>query len=86
MSGSRCGRRSQTRGISCGFPEPSDSADAPAAVLVPEFPDTASAEAWRNDPEFPSIREMRNNGVHMDFLAVGSYPRLSGEAPTTVEW
>ncbi|NDI01640.1 MAG: DUF1330 domain-containing protein [Actinobacteria bacterium] len=49
-----------------------DGEDTPAAVVVLEFPDTASAEAWRNDPELASIHEMRNNGVHMDILAVGS--------------
>lgn len=49
-----------------------DGEDTPAAVVILEFPDTASAEAWRNDPELASIHEMRNNGVHMDILAVGS--------------
>jgi uncharacterized protein (DUF1330 family) len=47
-----------------------DGEDTPAAVVILEFPDTASAEAWRNDPELASIHEMRNNGVHMDILAV----------------
>jgi uncharacterized protein (DUF1330 family) len=49
-----------------------DGEDTPAAVVILEFPDKASAEAWRNDPELASIHEMRNNGVHMDILAVGS--------------
>lgn len=49
-----------------------DGEDMPDAVVVLEFPDSASAEAWRNDPELASIHELRNNGVHMDILAVGS--------------
>ncbi len=49
-----------------------DGDDAPAAVVVLEFPDKESAEAWRNDPELASVHAMRNSGVDMDILAVES--------------
>ena len=48
-----------------------DGEDAPAAIVILEFPDKASAEAWRNDPELASVHDQRNAGVHMDILAVG---------------
>ncbi len=47
-----------------------EGAQAPARVVVIEFPDFAAAEAWYHSPEYTAARKLRDGAATMQFVVV----------------
>ena len=42
-------------------------------IVLLEFPDMATAEAWYNSPEYTAAKKLRENAGHARFLVVDGY-------------